>query len=70
MTPDAKTLLDAIAIEQARNSETLHRLSRRQRILQHAATLLRTGTAVTIVEAHLEEQLPHAPVVPILRRTK
>ena len=71
MTPEAKALLDAITAEQATNSETLHRLTRRQRILQHMATLLRTGTSVAIVEAHMEEQLPHpVPAAVPLRRAK
>lgn len=70
MEQAAKVLLEQIVAEDASISETLHRLSRRRKILQEAATKLRTGVSAAVVEAHMEAALPARPAAVSMRRVR
>lgn len=58
MDHDAQELLGCITQEVHGISEEQHRLARRRRILEQAATRLRTGKSASVVEAELEAELP------------
>ena len=58
MDRDAQALLNTISEEISGISQEQHRLARRRRILEHAATQLRTGKSASVVEAELEAELP------------
>lgn len=58
MDRDAQSLLNSITHEISGISNDQHRLARRRRILEQAATRLRTGKSASVVEAELEAELP------------
>lgn len=58
MDRDAQTLLTMLSEEISGISQEQHRLARRRRILEQAATRLRTGKSASVVEAELEAELP------------
>jgi len=71
MDRDAQNLLDTVTDELRHNSEDMHRLTRRRRILERAATYLRTGKAAGLVEAELACELPqHSNLITLNRTTR
>lgn len=58
MDRDAQELLGSITHEIGSISDDQHRLARRRRILEQAATRLRTGKSASVVEAELAAELP------------